>query len=185
MGKKEKWVATHRPAIEQLCAEVGTNAYKTFAVDDLPNGIVAAGLAEKSSGFAVVMSRSAAEGRDWIAVVPLRVDTSGTVSSSSSPRFVHDQDPITFYLSGSTPSVSGSVSFHSNYAGRTEDLETQGEPSTIAQAVADLRSSFIATSGSFDDAKSSLTNALQFGVKLFREMEESFDEGRIPPFDDD
>ena len=98
---------------------------------------------------------------------------------------MHDQDPITFYLSGSTPSVSGSVSFHSDFEGRTEDVEPQGAPQTIDQAVADLRGSFSATSGSFDDARSSLRNALQFGVKQFRKMEESEGENGIPPFRDD
>jgi len=83
MGKKEKWVATHRSAIEKLYEDVGNNSYKVFAVEDFPSGLVAPGLTKKSSGFAVATSGSATDGRDWIAVVPLRVDTSGSATSDS------------------------------------------------------------------------------------------------------
>ena len=185
MGKKEKWVATHKSAIEKLYDEVGSSSYKVFSVQDFPDGVVAPKLAEKASGFAVATSGSATEGRDWIAIVPLRVDTSGSAASGSPQRFVHDQDPITFYLSGSTPSVSGSVSFHSNFDGRTEDVEPQGEPRTIEQAVADLRANFNAVSGSFEDANSSLRNALQFGVEQFRRMEQSLEARLVPTFSDE
>ena len=186
MGRKKKWVETHRPSIERLYEDVGKNAYKTFLVDELPDGLVAAGQAEKVSSVVVMTSGSVDESRDWMVVLPLRVDTSGSHDAASPRRFVHDKDPMTFYLTPQgQPGVSGSISFHSNYSGRTEDVPVPGAPTTLPDAVAAIRSRFVPTSGSFSVADASLQNALQHGVKLFRAMEEERDEAGIPPLEDE
>lgn len=186
MGKKKKWVETHLPAIKQLYEDVGKNAFKTFRVDALPSGTLRSGLAEKVSSVVVMTSGSSDEARDWMVVVPLRVDVSGSQGTARPPSFVHDKDPMTFYFSTpGSPSVSGSISFHSSYFGRTEDAEPFGTPTTLQEAVADLRAQFSPTSGSFEDADGSLRNALQYGVKAFRKMEAELDERGIPTVDDE
>ncbi len=187
MSTKRKWIETHRPAIKQLYDDVGRIAYKTYLVEDLPDGIVAPGLAAKVSSVVVITSGSSDPARDWMSVVPLRVDASRSKGSEAPPRFVHDKDPITFYFSGSAPSVSGSISFHSDYDGRTQDIQPFGAPTTLQGAVADLRATFTAQSGSFSEADPSWQNALQHGVDAFHKMERELGSAGIPTFqaDDD
>lgn len=187
MGKKKKWVETHRSAIEQLSEEVGKNAYRTFLIEELPVGVINnSGQAAKVSSVMVMTSGSADESRDWMVVVPLRVDTSASLGAASPQRFVHDKDPMTFYLSSQgVPGVSGSISFHTKYPGRTEDAPVLQAPRTVQEAVADIRDRYTAASGSFSDADASLQNALQYGVSLFRAMEAELDTPGIPPFDED
>ncbi len=187
MGKKKKWVETHRSAIEQLSKDVGAHAYRTYLVDELPDGLISnPDQAAKVSSVVVMTSGSADGARDWMVVVPLRVDTSGSHGTASPQRFVHDKDPMTFYLSSQgVPGVSGSISFHTKYAGRTEDVAVLNSPETVQAAVADIRGRYTATSGSFSDADRSLQNALQYGVSLFCAMEAEQDAPGIPPFGED
>ncbi|MFC1543658.1 hypothetical protein ACFL4Y_00185 [Gemmatimonadota bacterium] len=169
MGRKWKRVPALEPAIQRLYEDVETNNFRTFAVGEIPGGIIAPGLEQKVTHYGIVCSGSMAEERQWMAVLPFRVD----YAPQESPYpYQYDKDPIVFYLDlEGVPHSTGIITLHTKYPGRNELIE-ESHYTSVQEAVTNLRRRYIGSSGELEDAPQDFIEATNFGAQYFRRLEE-------------
>lgn len=168
MGPNEKFFADKQQAAIRLYQDVGRNNVKCY---DVPNyqGLVNVpvhppGLADKWTHLYVACSGDASTGCDWLAIVPYRVDTSGTAGHK-----VCDLDSVLLVLDSDTgtPHVSGVAAYHRDFPGRTTPLpgyETLSKEQTVSAVRANITSNLSA----LGDAPSEVLNALHYVVNQYR-----------------
>ena len=138
MGQKSKWFADKDGAASKMYEDVGANNFFTYDVPDyldhfsLP--VHTKQLAEKWAGVTVAASGDPVTGRDWLVVVPYRLDYGKEAATK-----VHDLDPVVMVLDTNTgtPHPSGVVAYHQKFTGRTSLVDgLNSEPLDVAvQAV--------------------------------------------------
>lgn len=165
-----RWWTSHSKAMAQLYEDVGRNSFKQFRVSELPSGVVDRlgaihpEVAEKASQFTVVTSGADEANRHWMIIFAHRVDHQPGTSQK-----VTDLDPVvTFFDANGDPALSGVVTHHASYLGRTEPA---GHYETIPEAVAGLQSALVPTSGCYDQADDRVKAGARWAVHYFRSLE--------------
>jgi hypothetical protein len=166
--RTRSFFADKQKAAIRLFQDVGRNSVKCF---DVPNyqGLVNVpvhppGLADKWTHLYVACSGDESSRCDWLAVVPYRVDTSGTAGHK-----VCDLDPVLLVLDSDTgtPHDSGVVAYHRDFPGRTTALPGY-ETLSKEQTVSTVRSNLTSNMHALGNAPREVLNALHYMVNQYR-----------------
>lgn len=161
-----KFVTGYSQALTSLYADVGKGNCICYDIDTFPgsglSGFYPPTYLSKCSSVSVAISGDANQ-RDWLAVVPFRVD-----AAKSGKKF-YDQDPfiISFDADSGTPAETGIVAYHQDYSGRTTPIsgyDHLSKPETIAALRLEL------TTGKYpvSEAAPEVITALQHMATVFQ-----------------
>ncbi len=116
---------------------------------------------EKCSHVIVATSGSVNEGRDWMAICPIRVDAKAGA---------YDIDPaiVVFDSASLEPGPSGLVGYHQSYAGRTEPISGAYDWHDFSGTVEELRTQVTTGVAPLGEAPSRVLNSLHHMADIIR-----------------
>ncbi len=168
MGKKEKKIPINPLVPEQIQKDLDSNGVCYYKHDNIPDIFIGKNLIhpdviDKSTHVVTAVSGSEAEGRNYMFIVPVRVDK-GKI------KYETDLDPIIMVadLETGSPTPSGCVIFHRKFPGRTEETELNIEEKTFDIAVNELRTTVSGTVFKFEDVPERFTHAMHYMAKRYR-----------------
>lgn len=164
MSKKLKIIKNHSEAIKKLHSEVTEGKAKIFKIKDFPPGLIHNDVLNKSSCCTVAVSGSPGEGRDYLMIVPHRID------SNSEGELVVDFDPYITILDSDTgtPASSGCFCYHGKFDGRTIRFQTDIEYTDFQDTVKKLRERIETEVHNIEDAKPEIISAMHFMAKEYK-----------------
>lgn len=165
--KDLKFITDHKDAVTNLFADVGKNSVLCYDLEKFP----ASGFAtfypkpylDKCQSVTVATSGDA-HNRDWMVVLPFRVDDPGKAGQKA-----YDIDPfvITFDADTGVPAATGIVAYHQSFEGRTTPISGYDhltKPQTVAVLRQHLNTGHYPISG----AAPAVAGALHHMADLFR-----------------
>lgn len=164
MPKKLKIIKNHSEAIKKLYSEVTEGKSKIFKIKDFPSGIIHNDVLNKSFCCTVAVSGTPAEDKDYILIVPHRIDSNGK------DGFVVDLDPFITVLDSNTgtPAPSGCFYYHGKFDGRTIKFETEMEYSDSQDTVKTLRETIETSVHNIEDASPEIINAMHYMAQKYK-----------------
>ncbi len=173
MGKKRKRkqrkstrkvVKIPNGVIDQIQQDVKGNGVKFYQCDEVPQVFIHKDLIhpemfQKCIGVATALSACCADNRNYMYLAGMRIDM-------VKGKKVTDFDPIVMVsnIETGSQSPSGVVTFHSDYEGRTEILETK----LVDVSVDELKKEIRGEELSFDEATERLKNAMHYSAEIYR-----------------
>jgi hypothetical protein len=166
MGKKEKIIEIAPGVINQIQKDLDYDGVHFYEIEDIPEifinkNLINMAILDKCSCITVATSACEEDGRNYMFIAPVRVD-------SQDIHIVTDIDPIIMVadLTSGTPAPSGCVRFHRDFEGRTEIERIIIDP--IDTPVSALRKSVKTSKKIFRYAPKRFTNAMHYMARIYR-----------------
>lgn len=168
MSRKEQWFEDKKESFAKLYSDVGQNKVKVYDIHDYSSKsqieVHPKSFLGKCTHVEIAVSGEVPSGRDWMLIVPYRVD-------GDSGKKVYDADPVLTVLDSDSgmPSSSGVVARHRNFPERTTELLGY-EHGTIEDTVKDLRQKLTTGVEPLASGSQTLLNALSYMHNKYKDQ---------------
>lgn len=167
-GMKTKLVQDVEAAMRKLLEDIGRNQVRFYRTNEFPTGFpcLPSSLLKKCTNVTVAISACSRDGRDYILIVPNRIDWAAEGSG-----YCNDIDPfIGYFDSGSgEPCRTGVFCYHGKFPGRSETVKESLEHcDNLGGAVAALKEKVMSSSQYIDQVDPRIKEAMNFMATIFR-----------------
>jgi len=144
-----------------MARDVRAGQVRIYNIEEFPPSIIHPEVLEKSTKVVVACSASPSRGREWLLVIPYRLD-------EEAGDKVYDLDPFVTYLDtdSGTPAASGVFVYHGKFEGRNIEADFDRREDLTA-AVTELREQVETGTYRLEDADQDVINAMDYMVGQF------------------